>query len=79
MFIYLNGKKEEIEEKMSISKFLEKKRIRPEVVTVELNGQIIDREKFKDRFLQEEDKVEFVYYMGGGSGILRGGTLWLSW
>jgi thiamine biosynthesis protein ThiS len=72
VFIYLNGKKEEIEENMSILKLLERGRIRPEVVTVELNGQIIDQKKFKDTFLSEEDEVELVYYMGGGIS-------WLSW
>ncbi|PIR65469.1 MAG: cysteine synthase A, partial [Candidatus Omnitrophica bacterium CG10_big_fil_rev_8_21_14_0_10_43_8] len=35
--IYLNGKKEEIEDNMKISKLLDMKQIRPEVVTVELN------------------------------------------
>ena len=68
MFIYLNGKREEIEDGMCISKLLERKRIRQEVVTVEQNGQIIDREKFKDTLLGEGDELEFVYYMGGGIG-----------
>ena len=72
MFIYLNGKEEEIEAEMCISKLLERKRIRQEVVTVEQNGQIIDKGKFENILLNERDKVEFVYYMGGG-------TTWLSW
>ena len=72
MFIYLNGKKEEVEDDMSISRLLERKKIRPEVVTVELNGHIIDREEFKDTLLDEGEEVEFVYYMGGG-------TSWLNW
>jgi len=66
MFIYLNGKRENIGENMSISKLLERKKIRQEVVTVEHNGQIIDREKFKDTLLNEGDGIELVYYMGGG-------------
>lgn len=64
--IYLNGKKEEIAEGMSISKLLEFKKIRPEVVTVELNEVIIERAKYKDTFLKDNDRLEFVYYMGGG-------------
>ncbi|MCM8757439.1 MAG: cysteine synthase A [Candidatus Omnitrophica bacterium] len=66
MIIFLNGKKEEIQEGMNISKLLEIKNIRPEVVTVEVNDQIIKREKFKDVYLRDKDRVEFVYYMGGG-------------
>ena len=65
--IYLNGKKEEFEENMSISKLLETKKVRPEVVTVELNDNIIERDKYQLTLLQGDDRLEFVYYMGGGA------------
>lgn len=65
--IYLNGKKEEVSNGMSISRFLEEKKIRPEVVTVELNDRIIEKAKYSESLLKAEDKLEFVYYMGGGS------------
>lgn len=64
--IYLNGKKEEIETGVSIFRLLEIKNIRPEVVVVELNEKVIDRDKYPDTLLSAGDKVEFVYYMGGG-------------
>lgn len=64
--IYLNGKIEEIQEGMNIAKLLETKKIRPEVVTVELNEQIIEKSKYNDTFLKDRDRVEFIYYMGGG-------------
>lgn len=64
--IYLNGKKEEISEGMNISKLLEVKNIRPEVVTVEINEMIIERARYSDTYLKDKDKLEFVYYMGGG-------------
>ena len=64
--IYLNGKKEEIEENVSISNLLEVRRIRPEVVTVELNNATIKREQYGSTVLKNQDQVEFVYFMGGG-------------
>lgn len=64
--IYLNGKKEEIQEGINVSKLLALKNIRPEVVTVELNNKIIKREDYDKIPLQPNDKLEFVYYMGGG-------------
>lgn len=67
MNIYVNGKKQEIEDNASISKLLDIKKIRPEVVVVELNDKIIEGEKYGQTTLKPEDKVEFVYYMGGGS------------
>lgn len=69
--IYLNGKKEEWGENISISKLLEAKKIRPEVVTVELNDKIIERDKYQVTLLKGDDRLEFVYYMGGGAANAR--------
>lgn len=66
MTIFLNGKKAEIEEGMSVSKLLETKKIRPEVVTVELNEQIIEKNRYPDTVIKADDHLEFVYFMGGG-------------
>lgn len=65
--IYLNGKKEEVGEGTSLARLLEAKKIRPEVVTVELNDALLEREKYQETVLKERDRVEFVYYMGGGN------------
>ena len=65
--IYLNGKEEEFGENISISKLLEAKKIRPEVVTVELNDKIIERDKYQLTLLKGDDRLDFVYYMGGGA------------
>lgn len=64
--IFINGKKEELEEGTRISDLLKKKNIRPEVVTVELNNAIIKREEYSRTVLKDQDKLEFVYFMGGG-------------
>ncbi len=66
MNLFINGKKKELEEKMTIGQLLKARKIRPEVVTVELNEKIIEREKYGDTVLKEGDKLELVYYMGGG-------------
>lgn len=64
--IVLNGKKEEVQNGLSILKLLEVRNIRPEVVTVELNEQIIERSKYPEIILNANDRLELVYYMGGG-------------
>lgn len=66
MRLSINGKIEEIEDGINITKLLEIKKIRPEVVTIELNGDIINRARYSETSLKEGDKLEFVYYMGGG-------------
>lgn len=65
--IYLNGKKENIDEGMTITGLLAVKKIRPEVVTVELNEKIVEKNKYASMVLNANDRLEFVYYMGGGS------------
>jgi len=64
--IYLNGKKQEVEEGIGVLKLLEDKKIRPEVVTVELNESIIKKDRYPKVKLKQNDRLEFVYYMGGG-------------
>ena len=64
--IYVNGKKEEVKDNTAISDLLEARKIRPEVVTVELNEKIIEREKYRLTHLKPDDRLEVVYYMGGG-------------
>ena len=69
MMISLNGKKEEVKEGMTISDLLKEKKIREEVVTVELNDNIVERPKYSVTFIKDRDRIEFVYYMGGGYAI----------
>ena len=64
--IYVNGRKEEIINPLTIQGLLEVKKISPEVVTLELNEEIILKDKYQTTVLKPKDKLEFVYYMGGG-------------
>ncbi|MBU4149509.1 MAG: sulfur carrier protein ThiS, partial [Candidatus Omnitrophica bacterium] len=66
MNILINGKKEELKDVVTVAKLLEQKKIRPEVVTVELNDVILEKSKHNETFLKDDDRLEFVYYMGGG-------------
>lgn len=35
-------------------------------VTVELNGEVLDRPAFDTKSINEGDVIEFLYFMGGG-------------
>jgi cysteine synthase A len=71
IIVIMNGKKQEIENDISVLKLLEIKKIRPEVVTVELNDSIIEKDKYQKIILKPNDKLEFVYYMGGGQNGMK--------
>ena len=67
MIIAVNGEQAEVADGISISELLAVKKVKmPETVTVELNGEIQDRATFEDTALKDSDKVEFLYFMGGG-------------
>lgn len=68
MNLVVNGKKVDATDGLSVSELLVEENVKmPEMVSVELNGQILKRSEFETTTLNEEDKVEFLYYMGGGS------------
>ena len=66
MTVTLNGKREELQAGVSVKDLLNTRKIRVEMVSVEVNDQIVRREHFGETPLKEGDRVEFIYYMGGG-------------
>ena len=70
MKLQINGENEVIDqEQLTVSDLLVLKAIKmPEMVSVELNGNILDRDQFSTTQLNNEDEIEFLYFMGGGIG-----------
>jgi sulfur carrier protein len=66
MRIKLNGKDEELNEGSSVAALLQKLGIRPETVAVEVNLDIVSRDKRAEKVLKEGDEVEIVKFVGGG-------------
>ena len=68
MLIKINGEPQNIpEERLSISRLLELQNVEsPEMVSVQLNGAIIERSSYGDTDLSDNDELEFLYFMGGG-------------
>ena len=65
--ITLNGKPSEIKAGTMVSDLLLKWKVRPELVTVEVNENILQKLDYESTEIKAEDKVEFVFYMGGGA------------
>ena len=66
MYIVLNGKKFEVDEKDTISQLLKKIDIRSSKVAVEVNKVVIPKEKYKYFKFNNKDRVEIVTFIGGG-------------
>jgi len=70
MNLTVNGKPASIAEvnPISVNSLLETLQVaQREYVTVELNGDILDRDAFNDTKVKDGDTVEFLYFMGGGA------------
>jgi sulfur carrier protein len=67
MKLIVNGNEVESKQGLNINEFLLEQEVKmPEMVSVELNGEILPRAQFEQTQLNENDKVEFLYFMGGG-------------
>jgi sulfur carrier protein len=70
MSLVVNGKETNITDGLTVSQLLVQENVKmPDMVSVELNGQILKRTKFEETILKDDDKVEFLYFMGGGSVV----------
>lgn len=65
MVISVNGKSEETQTSVLLD-LLRVKQIEPQMVAVELNDTLVDRDQLESTVLQDGDRVEFLFYMGGG-------------
>ncbi|EAI8629945.1 sulfur carrier protein ThiS [Campylobacter sp. IFREMER_LSEM_CL1846] len=61
----INGQKFELKE-LKFMDYVQEKQLKIEFIALELNGEIIPRDKFENLILKENDKVEIVTFVGGG-------------
>ena len=64
--IQLNGRKLKLSNKYSIATLLKKYKINGKKIAVELNGTIVNRDKYKLIYIKNKDKIEIVHFIGGG-------------
>jgi len=66
MYIVLNGKKFSIKEKDTITTLLKKIDVKSSKVAIEVNKNVIPKEKYRYFKFKNNDKVEVVTFIGGG-------------
>ena len=64
--IKVNGKYENIDKNLVLSKLLKKLKIPIKKVAIELNQEIIDKKNITKIKIQKNDKIEIVHFIGGG-------------
>jgi len=64
--IQLNGSSYEINAETNLNQLLNKLKIQKTKVAIELNGVIVEKNKYPQVILNKGDKVEIVHFIGGG-------------
>ena len=68
MDLTINGEKMQMCKGINVTQLLVERNVEsPEMVSVELNDRILTKYEFTTTPLQDGDKIEFLYFMGGGT------------
>ncbi len=69
MNLTVNGVETATPDGITVTDLLREQKVKmPDMVSVELNGEILERQSFPTTTLEAGDAVEFLYFMGGGRG-----------
>ena len=66
--ITVNGEVQEVQPGISLTELIKQNNVeQPEMVSVQLNDDFVDRNEWDSLEIKEGDTVDFLYFMGGGS------------
>jgi sulfur carrier protein len=66
--IYVNGDAQEVSLPLNVSELIKQLLVEnPEMVSVQVNEEFAEREDWDSIQISEGDKVDFLYFMGGGA------------
>ena len=66
--IYVNGDAQEVSVPLNVSELIKQSDVQqPDMVSVQVNEEFAEREDWDSIQISEGDKVDFLYFMGGGA------------
>jgi len=66
--IIVNGEAQEVQLPVSLTELIRNNDVQqPEMVSVQVNDDFVDRSEWDKVEIKEGDAVDFLYFMGGGS------------
>jgi thiamine biosynthesis protein ThiS len=66
MNLIINGEDRQFDSELTIAALLERLGMKPDRVAVELNRELVPRERWMGTRLANDDKLEIVHFVGGG-------------
>lgn len=66
--IIVNDEKQDVKLPLTVAELIvANKVIQPDMVSVQLNEEFVDKADYPTTQLKDGDRVDFLYFMGGGS------------
>ena len=68
--ITVNGEVQEVQSGISLTELIKQNNVeQPEMVSVQVNDDFVDRTEWDSLEIKEGDTVDFLYFMGGGQEL----------
>ena len=67
MKVQINGDFKELHQALKLNELLSSLNVKPNGVAVELNREVIAKEKWSSVTISDGDSIEIVHFVGGGS------------
>ena len=68
--LIVNGEDQEVQLPATVADLIKQNNVaQPDMVSVQVNEEFVDREDFATLQLNEGDEVDFIYFMGGGQYV----------
>lgn len=65
--IVVNGENQDVQLPLTVAGLIKLNNVlQPEMVSVQVNEEFVDKAEFDTLQLKENDSVDFLYFMGGG-------------
>ena len=65
--IKVNGESQVVEHPLTVEELIKQNNVEyPELVSVQVNEEFLDRNEYAKRQVEEGDEIDFLFFMGGG-------------
>ena len=65
--VYVNGEPRELNHPLTLAELVTELDLPPERIAIELNRVVVRRKDWSATTLNDEDRIEIVHFVGGGS------------
>ena len=69
--IKVNGESQVVELPLTVEELIKNNNVEnPELVSVQVNEEFLDRNEYGERQVEEGDEIDFLFFMGGGQAYV---------